>query len=311
MTATPPPEPRDGVNASRVRVRPGEPSTVLAFLQARFPHAADWPERLHSDAVLSAEGKPVRADTACPAGTLLWYWRRPAAPEPRVPFEVTLLHQCERLVVVDKPPFLAVTPSGRHLQETVLVRLQRQLNLRDLSPLHRLDRDTAGVLAFSADPATRGAYQALWRERRVHKVYEALVSPQEQHAFPFTARHRLEEPSGTAAFHQMQVVPGEPNAETFIDRIGEPDPGRVLLRLTPLSGRKHQLRAQLAALGLPIVGDRVYPLLQPEAPDDYSQPLQLVARRLAFQDPVDGCTRVFESPRSLLIGRVHAVLDEP
>lgn len=309
---TPPPA-RDGINPSRVRVRPGEPGTVLAFLQARFPHATDWPDRLQQQAVLNAAGQPVQAATACPAGTLLWYWRRPGAPEPRVPFEVVVVHRCERLVVVDKPPFLAVTPSGRHLQETVLVRLLQQLGLRDLSPLHRLDRDTAGVLAFSADPATRAAYQALWRERQVHKVYEAVVLWREGLAFPFTARHRLVEPRGEgAAFHQMQVAPGEPNAETFVELLQGPDaldpatvpgaaPGQpvALLRLTPVTGRKHQLRAQLAALGLPIVGDRVYPVLQPEGPDDFTRPLMLLARGLAFRDPVDGSARTFESGRTL------------
>jgi tRNA pseudouridine32 synthase / 23S rRNA pseudouridine746 synthase len=303
------PPPRHGVNASCVRAGAGPHAHVLGFLQARFPQAPDWPARLAAGEVLNAQGQPLAAHSPCPPGTLLWYWRSPP-PEVRVPFEVVVLHQCERLVVVDKPPFLAVTPSGRHLQETVLVRLQQQLGLRDLSPLHRLDRDTAGVLAFSADPATRGAYQALWRERQVHKVYEAVVVlplPWRQGlTFPFTARHRLVEPAGDR-FHQMQVLPGEPNAETFIERLGELDPAHVpgappgqrlaLLRLTPVTGRKHQLRAQLAALGLPIVGDRVYPVLQPEGPDDFERPLQLVARSLAFRDPVDGQPRHFEGLR--------------
>lgn len=305
------PPPRQGVNASCVRAGAGPHAHVLGFLQARFPQAPDWPARLAAGEVLNAQGQPVDAHSPCAPGALLWYWRRPP-PEVRVPFEVRVLHQCARLVVVDKPPFLAVTPSGRHLQETVLVRLQQQLGLRDLSPLHRLDRDTAGVLAFSADPATRGAYQALWRDRLVHKVYEAAVvlpSPwRDDLRFPFTAHHRLVEPQGEGTpFHQMQVVEGEPNAETLVEHVAELDPAHVpgappgqrlaLLRLTPVTGRKHQLRVQLSALGMPIVGDRVYPVLQPEGPDDFARPLQLVARSLAFQDPVDGQARHFESLR--------------
>lgn len=291
-----PPPPRDGVNASRVRVRPLDPHTALPFLLARFPQVPDWAARLLAGEVLNATGQPLRADSPCPAGSLLWYWRS-AAPEARVPLELVLLHRCEHLVVVDKPPFLAVTPAGRHLHETVLVRLQQQLDLRDLSPLHRLDRDTAGVLAFAVQPATRGAYQALWRERRVHKVYEAIVQWRDL-PFPFTARHRLVEPEG-ARFHQMQVVPGEPNAETCIEMLERLDGGLARLRLSPRTGRKHQLRAQLSALGMPIVNDRVYPELMPDAPDDFDRPLQLLARSLRFMDPLDGRKRVFESQRQL------------
>lgn len=288
---------REGVPPSRVRVRPGEPATLLAFLQARFPHAGDWAERLRAGEVLDAEGRPLTAESPCPAGSLLWYWRR-TPPERRVPFELTLLHRCERLVVVDKPPFLSVTPGGRHLHETVLVRLQQQLDLRDLSPLHRLDRDTAGVLALSADPATRGRYQALWRHRQVHKVYEALAPLREDLAFPLSARHRLVEPRGEH-FLQMQVVTGEPNAETLVECLGPAGPGLAHYRLTPRTGRKHQLRAQMAAIGLPLINDRIYPRLEPLEPDDFTRPLQLLARRLEFIDPIDGRMRCFESMRRL------------
>lgn len=297
------PEPRDGIAASRVRVRPGEPSTLLAFLTARFPHAGDWEERLRDGEVLDAKGQALRADSHCPPGSLLWYWRRPPA-EARVPFELSLLHRCEQLVVVDKPPFLAVVPGGRHLRETVLLRLQQQLGLPDLSPLHRLDRDTRGVLAFAVQPETRNAYQALWREQRVHKVYEAIAPWSDALSFPLTARHRLIEPEG-AGFMQMQVVDGEPNAETLIERVVEVDPDEVpgaepgqrlaLYRLTPRTGRKHQLRAQMAALGLPLVNDRVYPQLQPAAPDDFGRPLMLLARSLRFVDPINGSQRQFDS----------------
>lgn len=297
------PEPRDGVAASQVRVRPGEASTLLAFLEARFPHAGDWEERLRAGEVLDANGRALRADSHCPAGSLLWYWRRPPA-EARVPFELTLLHRCEQLVVVDKPPFLAVVPGGRHLRETVLLRLQQQLGLPTLSPLHRLDRDTRGVLAFAVQASTRDAYQALWREQRVHKVYEAIAPWTEALAFPLTARHRLVEPAG-AGFMQMLVLEGEPNAETLVERIGEVDTDKIpgaesgqrlaLYRLTPRTGRKHQLRAQMAALGLPLINDRIYPRLRPPAPDDFGRPLLLLARSLQFVDPIDGRLRQFES----------------
>jgi len=305
------PAARAGLNASRVRAGAGPYANVLAFLQTRFPHAPDWPQRLQAGAVLDAAGQPVAATTPCPPGTLLWYWRQPTAEAP-VPFELAVLHRCERLLVVDKPPFLAVSPVGRHVQETVLVRLQQQFGLRDLSPLHRLDRDTAGVLAFCVQPAHRDAYQALWRERRVHKVYEAIAPWREDLNTPFTARHRLVEPGG-AGFHQMQELAGEPNAETLVERLQKLDPATVagatagqrlaLYRLTPHTGRKHQLRAQMAALGLPIVNDRIYPLLQPEGPDDYGRPLMLLARSLRFVDPLDGRVRRFESRQALPQGR--------
>ena len=150
---------RDGVAASRVGVGDGRFATLLAFLVARFPAVADWPARLARGDVLDADGRPLAADAPCVAGSLVWYWRDPP-PEPRVPFDVELLHQDEHLVVVDKPHFLPVIPSGRHLRETVLVRLRRQLGIATLAPMHRLDRETAGVLVFTVRAGERGAYHA-------------------------------------------------------------------------------------------------------------------------------------------------------
>jgi tRNA pseudouridine32 synthase/23S rRNA pseudouridine746 synthase len=301
------PAARDGIPASRVRVRPGEPATLLAFLQERFPHAADWEERLRAGEVLDADGQALSAESRCPAGSLLWYWRRTPA-EARAPFDLVVLHQCEQLVVVDKPPFMSVTPGGRHLQETVLLRLQQQLALPQLSPLHRLDRDTRGVLAFAVRAETRGTYQLLWRDRAVLKVYEAVAPWNEALQFPLIARHRLVETEGPG-YMQMQAVDGEANAETVVERLHEldathvpgADPGArlALYRLTPHTGRKHQLRAQMAALGLPIVGDRIYPRLWPQASDDFGRPLQLLARSLQFIDPLDGRLHHFESRQHL------------
>jgi tRNA pseudouridine32 synthase/23S rRNA pseudouridine746 synthase len=246
----------------------------------------------------------LAAAAPCVPGDVLWYWRDPP-PEARVPFEMALLHRDEHLVVVDKPHFLAAIPGGRHLRETALVRLRRQLGIATLAPMHRLDRETAGVLVFTVQPAERPAYHALLRERDVHKVYEAIAPWRADLARPTIVRHRLAKPAG-AGFMQVQVVAGEPNAETLVELVGRlPAPHDALARyrLTPRTGYTHQLRVQMNALGAPLVGDRIYPRLWPEdapgAEPDWSRPLQLLAREIAFTDPVTGQARRFETPRRL------------
>jgi tRNA pseudouridine32 synthase/23S rRNA pseudouridine746 synthase len=306
---SPRPEPyapplRDGVAASRVGVGDGRFPHVLAFLEARFPAVVDWPGRLARGDVLDTRGRPLAADARVATGDLLWYWRDPP-PEPRVPFELELLHRDEHLVVVDKPHFLPAIPAGRHLRETALVRLRAALGIATLAPIHRLDRETAGVLVFSVRPQDRAAYHALLRERAVHKVYEAVAPWRGDLAFPLLARHRLEQPERDG-FMQVRVVPGEPNAEARIDVIDRLGDGHALYRLEPRTGRTHQLRVQMNALGLPIAGDRIYPMLWPEdapgATPDWSRPLQLLAREIAFTDPVTGRARRFASRRTLTAG---------
>jgi tRNA pseudouridine32 synthase/23S rRNA pseudouridine746 synthase len=297
---------RDGVNASRVAVTAGPTTRLADYLAARLPAGDDWPARLAAGEVLDAMGRPLPPDAHCTQGAVLWYWRRPP-PEPRVPFEIEVLHQDEHLVVVDKPHFLPVTPGGRHLHETVLVRLRKLLNLQNLVPVHRLDLETAGLVVFSVRPQDRHAYHALLRDRQVHKVYEAVAPWRDDLTLPHVCESRLIEPAGED-FMQMQTVAGEPNALTrieLISRLGEMgEMGEMAhYRLMPLTGRKHQLRVHLCALGLPILGDRIYPRLWPQAPlgqlPDYSQPLQLLARGLAFADPVTGQSRSFFSRRQL------------
>lgn len=322
---------QSGVSASRVAVTTGPWATVADFLQARMPAVVDWPLRLQRGLVLDAQGRPLTADAPAQPGAVLWYWRQPP-PEARLPFEVNVLHQDDHLVVVDKPHFMPVTPGGQHLHETVLVRLKHQLHIHTLVPMHRLDRETAGVMAFIVQPGTRNAYQALLREQRVHKVYEAVAPWRADVALPQMVNSRLLAQEG-AAFMQMVTVPGQANAHTQIELLRRwvaPDGTRdatsdgtrddisndasdgtapaqpqalALYRLTPLTGRKHQLRVHLCALGLPIVGDRIYPRLWPHplpgAAPDYTQPLQLLARELAFTDPVTGLARHFVSQRQL------------
>jgi tRNA pseudouridine32 synthase/23S rRNA pseudouridine746 synthase len=251
--------------------------------------------------VLDEQGRVLPPDAPCTPGQVLWYWRR-LPPEPRVPFELALLHADEHLVVVDKPHFLAAIPGGRFLQETALVRLRRQLGNDDLTALHRLDRETAGVLMFSACRDTRDAYHALMREARVRKVYEAVAPWHDEPALPLLAAHRLHEPRD-ARHLPVQVVDGEPNAQVHVELIARLGAGLAHYRLRPLTGRRHQLRVQMNALGLPLVGDRIYPVLQPhENPPSFHAPLQLVARALAFTDPVTGLPRRFERTAATIAG---------
>ncbi len=306
------PPARGGVTPSRLVVPPGDWTTVAAFLAQRLRPGIDWPSRMALGDVVDAEGRALPADAPCVPGQALWYWRR-LPPERPVPFELELLHHDADLVVVDKPHFLSSVPGGRYLQETVQVRLRQQLGNAALMPLHRLDRETAGVLMFSARPETRDAYHALLRERRVHKVYEAVAPWRPGLALPLQARHRLQNPPD-ARHLPVQVVAGEPNVLTQVELLRRLGPGRTgdmvgvelaHYRLRPHTGHRHQLRAQMSALGLPLVGDRIYPRLWPEPPEDaepdYANPLQLLAREIAFDDPVSGQPRRFVSRRELAL----------
>jgi tRNA pseudouridine32 synthase/23S rRNA pseudouridine746 synthase len=277
---------------SRVVLPPDGWATVLDFLCDRFPTVsrADWASRMARGLV--EEGDVTLApDTPFRPGATVVY-RREVPAEPRVPFEETLVHVDDDLVVADKPHFLPVMPAGAYVEETLSVRLGRRLGNPDLVALHRLDRATAGLVVFSARPSSRDAYTRLFRERRIEKTYEALAPPLPGLAFPYVHESRLErgEP-----FFRMQEVPGEPNARTVIDVIARGDT-QWLYRLTPVTGRKHQLRVHMAALGAPIAGDVFYPALRDEAPG-FAEPLCLLARELRFTDPLSGHEQVFRSPR--------------
>lgn len=292
-----PPKPvlplRDGVSASAVFCPPGPWPTLAAFLTERLPRVTDWPARLAAGAVVDEQGAPV-ADAPYRPQRRVFYWRA-LATEPEIPFAERIVFQDEHLLVADKPHFLPVTPGGLYVQQSLLTRLRRTTGLAALSPLHRLDRETAGLVVFGVRADERGAYQALFRDRAVGKVYEA-VAPLGPGPWPRTLRHRLVEPDGDT-FMQMQVVAGEPNAETWVDLV-EPlqgaQQGLARYELRPHTGLKHQLRAQMNAIGLPLAGDRIYPRLQPhEDPPRFDAPLQLVARALSFTDPITGAARAF------------------
>jgi tRNA pseudouridine32 synthase/23S rRNA pseudouridine746 synthase len=311
------PPTRDGVGPSGVATVPGDWPDAAHFLAARLPALtlAQWRARLAAGEVLDAAGQPLGADAPHVPHTRLWYWRAlpPDVVEPVIPFEAELLHQDAHLIAVDKPHFLPMAPKGRHVQQTLLVRLKRQLGIDTLVPMHRLDRETAGVVLFMVRPQDRAAYQARLRERQVDKVYEAVAPWRAELGVPLTRRSRLVE--SPASFMQRIEVEGEPNGVTHLELIARlaaaPGPQGAQgpagpwghYRLKPETGQTHQLRVHLAALGAPIVGDRIYPVLQPEPPlgtaPDFEHPLQLLARAIAFTDPVTGARRRFESRRTL------------
>ena len=287
---------RDGVGPSCVALPPGAWATIDDFLAERFAGVSGsvWRDRMQRGELLDERGAAIGTAQPYRSGGKLYYYRS-IDNEPRLPVEEQILFQDEWLVAVDKPHFLPVTPGGRHLQETLLVRLKRRLGIDTLTPLHRLDRETAGVVVFAVQPDTRGAYQALFTHRQVVKHYEAIAPWRPDLSFPLTRRSRLVEDTH---FLRMREEPGEPNAETHFELLETL--GRLArYRLTPVTGRTHQLRVHCAALGLPLVGDRMYPELLPADTDDLERPLQLLARSLAFTDPISAQPRRFESLRQL------------
>ena len=286
----------DGLAASTLQLPPGPWATVLDCLCERFPaiSRARWLDRMARGRVLGGHGRPLAADTPFRVGLEVHYYRE-VADEPRIPFEEAIVHLDRHLLVADKPHFLPVAPSGAHVHETLLGRLIRRTGNTALVPLHRIDRETAGLVLFSTDPGSRAAYQALFRERRITKTYEAIAPPLPQLDFPRVRTSRIVpgEP-----FPRMQEADGPPNSETRLDVAGRGE-RCWRYRLEPVTGRKHQLRVHLAALGAPIANDRLYPDATHRAPGDYASPLQLLARRLCFVDPLTGRTRCFESRRQL------------
>ena len=291
----------EGVSSSRVYLPAGKhyPS-LLDFFISQFPHIekSEWEARFNECLVMTADGQPVAPQDAYQPNTHLIYFRR-LAKEPEIPFEEEILFQDAHIVVADKPHFLPVTPSGLYLHQTLLNRLKKKTGIQTLSPIHRIDRDTAGLVIFSANPNERAQYQNLFRDRVVKKVYEAIAPYSEalQKKLPMTYQSRIEE---SEHFLQMQEVGGEPNADTEIELMETAKPW-ARYRLTPGSGKKHQLRCHLNALGIPIKGDQIYPILTPyqEYDLDFSNPLQLLAKEIHFIDPISNESRSFFSKRVL------------
>ncbi len=275
---------RDGLGPARVRLRGGG---VLAELTGRF--GAQARAKVLAGEVVDADGAVIDGATVLPAGASVYLYRE-LPDEVPVPFDIPVLYRDDDIVVVDKPHFLATMPRGRHVAQTALVRLRRELGLPELSPAHRLDRLTAGVLLFTTRREVRGAFQTLFSRGLVRKTYLARAAVDAALELPRVVRSRIIKRRG-----HLQAIsePGAPNAETLVE-LSSPD---GLYRLTPRTGRTHQLRVHMASLGIPIEGDPLYPNVIDVASDDFSTPLRLLAQRIEFTDPRTGVPREFVSRR--------------
>ncbi|EDY44697.1 pseudouridine synthase [Streptomyces sp. SPB074] len=295
---------RDGIDAVRLRVPDSHEGTLRAHLRARLPVPSGVLDAmLAAGEFVDAGGRPAHGGERLPGAT---YWfHRTRAPEPEVPFALRVVHRDERLLVCDKPHFLATTPRGSHITETALARLRRDLGIPALSPAHRLDRLTAGLVLFVVRPEDRGAYQSLFARKEVRKEYEAVAAYAPSLPLPRTVRSHLVKERGDLA--AREVAGAAPNSETRVALLGvRTAPAHAGLppllaryRLLPRTGRTHQLRAHMNGLGLPLLGDPLYPRVTDPDPTDYRRPLQLLARTLAFTDPLSGEPRRFTSGRAL------------
>ena len=291
-----PPPPRDGLSASCVVVPKGDWATALDFFAWRFSFVArsEWAQRFAAGDVVDSEGAVLLVNSVLHTGQRLYYFRDVPA-EPAIPFQEHILWQDEHLVVADKPHFLPVIPSGKYVRETLLVRLGKTLDSSTLAPIHRIDRDTAGLVLFSRNPATRDAYARLFRDHVVQKTYHAIAGWNPQLQWPLQRHTRI---AVGSHFMQQAEVDGVPNALTTIRPLKYTDT-HALYELQPVNGQRHQLRVHMNALGLPLLNDGIYPELTAEGSQDFENPLQLLAQSIAFTDPLSGEPRRFESQQQL------------
>lgn len=282
--------------ASTLCLPPGAWQSVFDCLCAHFSAISreQWLDRFTRGRVLDEHGSPIPLDRPYKQGLRIHYFREVPDEKP-IPVVESILYADEHLVVADKPHFLPVTPSGGYVEQTLLRRLIRRLDNPNLVPLHRIDRHTAGLVLFSANPDTRSAYQSLFPTRQIEKRYEAIARGLPELSFPLVHKSRLikGEP-----FFRMQEGPGTPNSETVVE-VKEQNGEFWRYALYPVTGKQHQLRVHMTALGASICNDPFYPQVFKDVQDDYANPLKLLAQGLRFVDPVTQQERTFESAITL------------
>lgn len=288
---------------SRVWVPAGNWPTVLDFLVSQFAHIPmlEWQSRLALGLVSCTDqhqnSRVLSANDACPCLSHIEYFRQ-VAQEPTVPFEETIIFENEIIVVADKPHFLPVTPVGAFVENTLQSRLQKKLNTPNLQVVHRLDRETAGLVVLVKKPQHRDAYQALFRNQAIIKVYEAVADFRADLPYPYLHESCL---ANSGQFFLQTEINQTSNSATLIEVIKVLSQNKALYRLTPSTGKKHQLRVHMASLGMGIEGDQFYPIAKSQDLSDFASPLQLLARSLCFTDPISQQNMAFTSQQTLCL----------
>jgi len=297
---------RQGVSASRVWLPKDSEeqwNTILDFIVERFPFISKdiLEDRMSRGDIVNEAGIPFNKTTPYQGEIFLFYYRE-IPDEPKIPFKEVILYKDDNIIVVDKPHFIPVTPTGRFVKESLLARLKHHYQNEDISPIHRLDRETAGIVLFTCNRKVRGAYQTLFQKRKVKKVYHAIAAKSELN-FPITHKSRIVK---SDPFFIMKETEGEINSETTIELIQTDTTNHKNHKLSkyllkPITGKQHQLRVHLMSLGIPILHDPFYPELLPCKGEDYTQPLQLLAKTIEFTDPISGEDLHFQSLQELKI----------
>jgi len=295
---------RDGVSASRVwlpKDTDNNWTTVLDFLVERFPFISSeiLQERMSRGDIVDESGRQFAIESLYQGELFLFYYRE-IPDEPAIPFKEKILFKNDNFIVVDKPHFIPVTPGGRYVKESLLSRLKHHYQIEEISPIHRLDRETAGIVMFTCNPEVRGAYQSLFQKRQVDKVYEAIAPTTDNHIFPLIHKSRIVK---SETFFIMKEDEGEINSETSISILEEKD-SLARYQLKPITGKQHQLRVHMMSLGIPILHDPFYPELLPCKGENYSNPLQLLAKTISFVDPITNKKQFFSSKQELNLEKV-------
>jgi len=276
-------------------------STVLEYLILKFQDIDPivWKTRMAQGKVHWHDGTPIAIDSAFRPQQRVYYYRE-VENELTIPFDETIIFQDDHILVAHKPHFLAVTPGGKYINECLQNRLRAKTGISSLQALHRLDRVTAGLVMFSLNKETRPLYHNLFSTQHIRKTYQAIatINPDcEQVDHEWIVKNRIER---SQARFRMLIVDGEANSHSII-RCLQQHKNRGLFDLKPVTGKTHQLRLHMQSLGWPILNDRYYPTLQALSEDDYTQPLQLLAKKLEFVDPVSRQLRTFRSDVDLNI----------